>query len=130
MLSGIGPAEHLADHGIEVVADRPGVGANLQDHLEVYVQQECTQPITLYSKLNIFSKALIGAQWLFFRSGIGASNQFEAAAFLRSRAGVRYPDIQYHFLPVAIRYDGKPRRRRRTASRRMSGRCARPRAAP
>ena len=106
MLSGIGPAEHLAGHGIEVVADRPGVGANLQDHLEVYVQQECTQPITLYSKLNIFSKALIGAEWLFFRSGIGASNQFEAAAFLRSRAGVRYPDIQYHFLPVAIRYDG------------------------
>ena len=107
MLSGIGPAGHLADHGIGVVADRPGVGANLQDHLEVYVQQECTQPITLYSKLNLFSKALIGAQWLFFRSGIGASNQFEAAAFLRSRAGVRYPDIQYHFLPVAIRYDGR-----------------------
>ncbi len=107
MLSGIGPAGHLADHGIGAVADRPGVGANLQDHLEVYVQQECTQPITLYSKLNLFSKALIGAQWLFFRSGIGASNQFEAAAFLRSRAGVRYPDIQYHFLPVAIRYDGR-----------------------
>ena len=107
MLSGIGPAAHLAEHGIEVIADRPGVGANLQDHLEVYVQQECTQPITLYSKLNLFSKALIGAEWLFFRSGIGASNQFEAAAFVRSRAGVKYPDIQYHFLPVAIRYDGR-----------------------
>ena len=107
MLSGIGPADHLASLGIDVVADRPGVGANLQDHLEVYVQQECTQPITLYSKLNLFSKALIGAEWLFFRTGIGASNQFEAAAFLRSRAGVKYPDIQYHFLPVAIRYDGR-----------------------
>lgn len=107
MLSGIGPAKHLAEHGIPVVADRPGVGANLQDHLEVYIQQECTQPITLYSKLNLFSKALIGAEWLFFRSGIGASNQFEAAAFLRSAAGVKYPDIQYHFLPVAIRYDGR-----------------------
>ncbi|TPW27576.1 choline dehydrogenase [Pararhizobium mangrovi] len=107
MLSGIGPAEHLSEHGIEIVADRPGVGANLQDHLEAYIQQECTQPITLYSKLNLFSKALIGAQWLFFRSGLGASNQFEAAAFLRSKAGVKYPDIQYHFLPVAIRYDGK-----------------------
>lgn len=107
MLSGIGPAAHLAEHGIAVIADRPGVGANLQDHLEVYVQQECRQPITLYSKLNWVSKALIGAQWLFFRTGLGTSNHFEAAAFLRSRAGVRYPDIQYHFLPVAIRYDGQ-----------------------
>ncbi|HET7411376.1 MAG TPA: choline dehydrogenase [Pararhizobium sp.] len=107
MLSGIGPAKHLAEHGIAVIADRPGVGGNLQDHLEVYIQQECTQPITLYSKLNLVSKALIGAEWMLFRSGIGASNQFEAAAFLRSKAGVKYPDIQYHFLPVAIRYDGK-----------------------
>lgn len=107
MLSGIGPAEHLKNQGIEVVADRPGVGQNLQDHLELYVQQECTQPITLYSKLNLFSKALIGAQWLFFKSGLGATNHFESAAFLRSRPGVDYPDIQYHFLPVAIRYDGK-----------------------
>ena len=107
MLSGIGPAAHLAEHGIEVVADRPGVGQNLQDHLELYIQQESIQPITLYSKLNLFSKALIGAQWLFFKSGLGASNHFEAAAFVRSRAGIDYPDIQYHFLPVAIRYDGK-----------------------
>ena len=106
LLSGIGPAEHLGEMGIEVVADRPGVGANLQDHLELYVQQECIQPITLYSKLNLVSKGLIGAEWLFFKSGLGASNHFEAAAFLRSRAGVKYPDIQYHFLPVAIRYDG------------------------
>ncbi|MBE0564303.1 MAG: choline dehydrogenase [Ochrobactrum anthropi] len=107
MLSGIGPAAQLKEHGIEVVADRPGVGQNLQDHLEVYIQQECTQPITLYSKLNLFSKAKIGAEWLFFKTGDGATNHFESTAFLRSKAGVEYPDIQYHFLPVAIRYDGK-----------------------
>jgi len=107
MLSGIGPAEHLKEHGVEVLADRQGVGANLQDHLELYIQQACTQPITLYSKLNLFSKAVIGAEWLFFKTGLGASNQFESAAFVRSKAGVEYPDIQYHFLPVAIRYDGK-----------------------
>jgi len=106
MLSGIGPGAHLADHGVDVVADRPGVGANLQDHLEVYVQQECLEPITLYSKLNLFSKALIGAEWLFLRRGLGTSNQFEACAFVRSAPGVSYPDIQFHFLPVAIRYDG------------------------
>lgn len=107
MLSGIGPGAHLAEHGIEVVADRPGVGANLQDHLELYVQQECLQPITLYSKLNLISKGLIGLEWLLFKSGDGTTNHFESAAFLRSKAGVEYPDIQYHFLPVAIRYDGK-----------------------
>ncbi len=107
MLSGIGPAAQLKQHGIDVVADRPGVGQNLQDHLEVYIQQECTQPITLYSKLNLFSKAKIGAEWLFFKTGDGATNHFESAAFVRSKAGVEYPDIQYHFLPVAIRYDGK-----------------------
>ncbi len=107
MLSGIGPAAHLRENGIDVVADRPGVGGNLQDHMELYIQQESLQPITLYSKLNLFSKGLIGAQWLFFKSGLGASNHFEAAAFLRSAPGVEYPDIQYHFIPVAIRYDGK-----------------------
>lgn len=107
MLSGIGPAEHLREHGIQVVADRPGVGRNLQDHMELYIQQESTQPITLNSVLNPFSKALIGAQWLFFKSGLGATNHFEAAAFVRSRAGVDYPDIQYHFIPAAVRYDGK-----------------------
>ncbi len=107
MLSGIGPAAHLKEHGIDVVADRPGVGQNLQDHLEVYIQQECTQPITLYSKLNLFSKARIGVEWLLFKTGDGATNHFESAAFVRSKAGVEYPDIQYHFLPVAIRYDGK-----------------------
>ena len=107
MLSGIGPAAQLRENGIDIVADRPGVGGNLQDHMELYIQQESLQPITLYSKLNLFSKGLIGAQWLFFKSGLGASNHFEAAAFLRSAPGVEYPDIQYHFIPVAIRYDGK-----------------------
>lgn len=107
MLSGIGPAEHLAQFNIPVVADRQGVGQNLQDHMELYIQQSCVQPITLHSKLNLFSKTMIGAQWLFFKSGDGASNHFESAAFLRSKAGVEYPDIQYHFLPAAIRYDGK-----------------------
>ncbi len=107
MLSGIGDEAHLREQGIDVVAHRKGVGANLQDHLELYIQQACTQPITLYSKLNLVSKALIGAEWLFFKSGDGASNHFESAAFVRSKAGVDYPDIQYHFLPVAIRYDGK-----------------------
>jgi choline dehydrogenase len=107
MLSGIGPAKHLAENGIKVVADRPGVGQNLQDHMELYIQQESLKPITLYSKMNLFSKAMIGAEWLFFKSGLGATNHFEAAAFVRSGAGVDYPDIQYHFIPVAVRYDGK-----------------------
>ncbi|RWC94655.1 MAG: choline dehydrogenase [Mesorhizobium sp.] len=107
MLSGIGPGAHLQENGIQVVADRPGVGRNLQDHMELYIQQESTKPITLNSVLNPFSKALIGAQWLFFRTGLGATNHFEAAAFVRSQAGVDYPDIQYHFIPAAVRYDGK-----------------------
>ncbi len=107
LLSGIGPAEHLKEHGINVIADRPGVGSNLMDHLELYIQQECTQPVSLYSRLNLFSKAMIGLEWLLFKTGDGATNHFEASAFVRSKAGVNYPDIQYHFLPVAIRYDGK-----------------------
>ncbi len=107
MLSGIGPAAHLAGLGIEVVANRPGVGANLQDHLELYIQQASLQPITLYKHWNLFSKGLIGAQWLFTKTGLGASNQFESAAFIRSAPGVEYPDIQYHFLPIAVRYDGQ-----------------------
>ncbi|TJW12658.1 MAG: choline dehydrogenase [Mesorhizobium sp.] len=107
MLSGVGPAQHLREFGIPVVANRPGVGQNLQDHMELYIQQESTKPITLNSVLNPFSKAMIGAQWLFFKSGLGATNHFEAAAFVRSRAGVDYPDIQYHFIPAAVRYDGK-----------------------
>ena len=107
MLSGIGPAAHLAEHGIEVVADRPGVGQNLQDHLEMYIQMAASQPITLYKHWNLLSKAVIGAQWLFTKTGMGASNQFESAAFVRSKPGIAYPDIQYHFLPIAVRYDGQ-----------------------
>ncbi|MFW8593514.1 choline dehydrogenase [Cribrihabitans neustonicus] len=107
MLSGIGPAAHLAEHGIDVVADRPGVGQNLQDHLELYLQMACSQPITLFKYWNLFGKGLIGAQWLFTKTGLGASNQFESAAFIRSKPGVDYPDIQYHFLPIAVRYDGQ-----------------------
>ena len=107
MLSGIGPAQHLQDHGIEVVADRPGVGANLQDHLEIYMQFAASQPVTLFKYWNLWGKAWVGAQWLLTGRGPGASNQFEACAFIRSKAGVEYPDIQYHFLPIAVRYDGK-----------------------
>jgi len=107
MLSGIGPADHLKDNGIEVVADRPGVGQNLQDHLELYMQMSASKPITLYKHWNILSKVWIGAQWLFFKTGLGASNQFESCAFIRSKLGVDYPDIQYHFLPIAVRYDGQ-----------------------
>ncbi len=107
MLSGIGPAAHLAEHGIDVVADRPGVGQNLQDHLELYIQQACTQPITLFKYWNLWGKARVGLQWLLNKTGPGASNGFESAAFLRSSPDVPYPDIQYHFLPIAIRYDGQ-----------------------
>jgi choline dehydrogenase len=105
-LSGIGPSDELKAHGIPVLADRLGVGANLQDHLEFYFQMACTQPITLYGKANLLGKAMVGAQWLLLRSGTGASNQFESCGFIRSRAGIKYPDIQYHFFPMAINYDG------------------------
>ena len=104
--SGVGPGAVLQNAGVDVVLERAGVGANLQDHLEVYFQIACLQPITLYKHLNLASKALIGARWLLFKSGLGASNQFETLGFIRSAAGVAYPDIQFHFLPVAIRYDG------------------------
>ncbi|MFV1492734.1 choline dehydrogenase [Phaeobacter sp. JH20_36] len=107
MLSGIGPAKHLAEHGIDVVVDRPGVGQNLQDHLEFYFQFASKQPITLFKYWNLLGKAMVGAQWLFTKTGLGASNQFESAAFIRSDKGVDYPDIQYHFLPIAVRYDGQ-----------------------
>ena len=107
MLSGIGPAAHLAEHGIDVVADRPGVGQNLQDHLELYIQAAASQPVSLYKYWNLLGKAYVGARWLLNRSGPGATNQFESAGFIRSAAGVSYPDIQYHFLPIAVRYDGQ-----------------------
>ena len=106
MLSGIGPAAHLAEHDIDVVVDRAGVGQNLQDHLELYIQQAAIKPVSLFKHWNLWGKAVIGAQWLFTKTGLGTSNQFESAAFVRSKAGVEYPDIQYHFLPMAVRYDG------------------------
>ncbi len=105
-LSGIGPAQQLSDLGIPVLADRPGVGGNLQDHLEFYFQMACTQPLSLYGQANLLGKAMAGAQWLFLRSGIGATSHFESCGFIRSRAGIQYPDIQYHFFPMAINYDG------------------------
>lgn len=107
MLSGIGPAAHLMEHGIDVVADRPGVGQNLQDHLELYIQQAAIRPVSLFKYWTLLWKSRIGLEWLIRKTGLGTSNQFESAAFVRSRAGVKYPDIQYHFLPIAVRYDGK-----------------------
>ncbi|MEQ8397356.1 choline dehydrogenase [Thalassobaculum sp.] len=104
--SGIGPADLLRRHGIDVIADRPGVGGNLMDHLEVYFQFRCTQPITLNAELSPWRKLLIGLRWILFRDGLGATNHFESCAFVRSRAGIEWPDIQYHFLPGAMRYDG------------------------
>ncbi len=105
-LSGIGPAPELSSHGIGVVQELPGVGENLQDHLEFYFQVACTQPITLYSQMTPYRKALIGLRWLLRKNGLGATNHFETGGFIRSRAGERYPDIQYHFLPMAVSYDG------------------------
>jgi choline dehydrogenase len=105
-LSGVGPARELAQHGIGVIHDLPAVGENLQDHLEFYFQMACTQPITLYSQTTPFRKALIGMRWLLMKDGLGASNHFETGGFIRSRASVRYPNIQYHFLPMAVSYDG------------------------
>ncbi|WP_299788253.1 choline dehydrogenase [uncultured Marivita sp.] len=107
MLSGIGPSDHLREHGIDIIADRPGVGRNLQDHLEVYVQAAASQPVSLYRYWNLLGKAYVGARWLLTKTGPGSSNQFESCGFLRSRAGVEYPDLQIHFLPIAVRYDGQ-----------------------
>jgi choline dehydrogenase len=105
-LSGVGPAAELAALGIPVVHDLPGVGENLQDHLEFYFQVASKEPVTLYKHMNPLSKALIGIRWMLTHGGLGATNHFEAGGFIRSRAGIRYPDIQYHFLPMAVSYDG------------------------
>jgi choline dehydrogenase len=105
-LSGVGPGQELQSLGIEVVHDLPGVGENLQDHLEFYFQVACKEPITLYSSINPWSRALIGARWILRKDGLGATNHFETCGFIRSRPGVEYPDIQYHFLPMAVAYDG------------------------
>ena len=106
-LSGIGPAAELASHGLDVICNRPGVGENLQDHLEFYFQIASKKPVTLYSAMNPVAKALIGARWILFKNGLGATNHFESCGFIRSRAGIAYPDIQYHFLPLAVTYDGQ-----------------------
>src|SRR5271166_1627717 len=105
-LSGIGPAAELRVLGIEVLADRPGVGENLQDHLEFYFQVASKEPITLYGYTGLFARGIVGLEWLLRGRGLGATNHFESGGFIRSRAGVRYPDIQYHFLPLAVAYDG------------------------
>jgi len=104
--SGIGPAAVLKNAGIEVRHDLPGVGENLQDHSEIYIQYACKEPVTLNGKMNLLGKALIGLRWLLFKDGLGASNHFEAGGFIRSSKGLRWPDIQFHFLPAAMRYDG------------------------
>jgi choline dehydrogenase len=106
-LSGIGPAAELQALGIPVVHDLPGVGENLQDHLEFYFQVAAKLPVTLYSAMGLFARGRIGIRWLLRRDGLGATNHFEAGGFIRSRAGIRYPDIQYHFLPLAMSYDGR-----------------------
>lgn len=104
--SGIGPAAELAALGIEVSVDRPGVGRNLQDHLEIYVQQACRRPVSLRRHLSLLGQARVGLQWLLTHRGVGASNHFETGGFVCS-PDADYPDIQFHFLPLAIRYDGQ-----------------------
>lgn len=105
-LSGIGNAKELKAMGIDVVHDLPGVGENLQDHLEVYVQYACKEPVSMQPMLKLWRRPFIGARWLFLRSGPGATNHFEAGGFTRSNADVKYPNLMFHFLPLAIRYDG------------------------
>ena len=105
-LSGVGPAALLREHGIDVVADLPGVGENLQDHIEVYVQYACKQPVSMAPALKWRNRPMIGAKWLFGRTGPGATNHFEGGGFARSNEDVPYPNLMFHFLPIAIRYDG------------------------
>jgi choline dehydrogenase len=105
-VSGIGNAAELRALGIDVVQDVPGVGENLQDHLEVYIQYSCRQPVSLQPALKWYNKPLIGLEWLLFRTGTAASNHFEAGGFIRSNDDVAYPNTMFHFLPLAIRYDG------------------------
>jgi len=105
-LSGVGNAEELTALGIDVVADLPGVGENLQDHLEVYIQYACRKPVSVQPYLKLWRRPFIGAQWLFLRGGPGATNHFEGGGFVRSNEDVAYPNLMFHFLPVAIRYDG------------------------
>lgn len=104
--SGVGPSDLLKSLDIAVVADMPGVGANLQDHVEMYMQWKCTKPVTLATAARAYNKPMIGAEWLFLGKGIGASNHFEAGGFIRSHEDFEWPNIQYHFLPVAVNYNG------------------------
>lgn len=106
-LSGIGSRDVLEQAGVDVKHELPGVGENLQDHLEFYFQFKCKQPITLNGKLDLFNKGLIGTRWILNKSGLGATNHFESCGFIRSKTGVEWPDLQYHFLPAAMRYDGR-----------------------
>jgi len=106
-LSGIGPGAVLKTANIETIKDAPGVGANLQDHLEIYFQFKCKKKITLNGQLDWFHKGLIGLRWLLFKTGLGATNHFESGAFIKSHPDLAWPDIQYHFLPAAMRYDGR-----------------------
>jgi choline dehydrogenase len=106
MVSGVGDPDALTALDIGVVAPLRGVGQNLHDHLETYVQYRCKEPITLYSAVGMLAKLKIGIQWLFTGTGLGATNHFESGGFIRSDAGVLHPDLQYHFLPMAVRYDG------------------------
>jgi choline dehydrogenase len=105
-LSGVGNAAYLNSIGVTPIHDLPGVGENLQDHLEVYVQHSCKQPVSLNPNLAFWRRPFIGARWLFLRSGPGASNHFEAGGFARSNEDVAYPNLMFHFLPIAVRYDG------------------------
>jgi choline dehydrogenase len=107
-LSGVGNAAELSALGVPVVHDLPGVGEHLQDHLEVYIQHSCKQPVTQQPSLKMWKRPWIGFQWLFFRRGPGATNHFEAGGFVRSNEDVKYPNLMFHFLPIAIRYDGSP----------------------
>ncbi len=107
LLSGVGPTADLESLGIPVVADVPGVGQHLQDHLEVYIQYQCLQPVSMQpTATQLWRRPFIGAQWLFLRSGPGATNHFEGGGFVRSNDEVAYPNLMFHFLPLAIRYDG------------------------
>ncbi len=105
-LSGIGNGQHLTDVGVRVVHELPGVGENLQDHLELYVQYACKKPVSMFPALQWYNQPKIGLQWLFLRKGTAATNHFEAGGFIRGNDQVAYPNLQYHFLPIAIRYDG------------------------
>ena len=105
-LSGVGNATHLGDLGIPVVHDLPAVGQHMQDHLEVYVQYSCKQPVSLQPQMKMWRRPFIGAEWLFLRKGPGASNHFEGGGFARSNDDVAYPNLMFHFLPIAVRYDG------------------------